>query len=242
VNNIFLGTAGWTIPRAIADRFPSEGSGLERYAAQFSVVEINSSFHRPHRAATWQRWRDSVPATFRFSVKMPKRITHERRLTDCSEELSIFMTQAALLGGKLGVLLVQLPPKLAFEAELAANFFAELSSRCDAQIVCEPRHPSWFMSDAGKLLEECRVARVAADPAICPQAAVPGGWGEIAYWRLHGSPRIYRSSYQDRIAAYAEQLTAERQTAREVWCILDNTASGAGAADALSLAAAVSGT
>src|SRR4028119_750409 len=84
---IFIGTAGWSIPRDIADRFPSEGTALERYAARLPVAEINSSFHRPHRISTWERWRDSVPDEFRFSVKVPKQITHKRRLVDCRSEV-----------------------------------------------------------------------------------------------------------------------------------------------------------
>ncbi len=88
-----IGTAGWTIPKECADAFPLEGSGLERYAAVFSAAEINSSFHRPHRASTWENWRDSVPGNFRFSVKLPKTITHERRLVDCEELLKAFLDQ-----------------------------------------------------------------------------------------------------------------------------------------------------
>ena len=73
---IKIGTAGWSIPRQNSDSFRANGSALERYATRFAVVEINSSFHRPHRSSTWERWRDSVPAAFRFSVKLPKQITH----------------------------------------------------------------------------------------------------------------------------------------------------------------------
>lgn len=80
-----------------------------------------------------------------------------------------------------------------------------------------------------------KVARVAADPAICDDAGVPGGWRGLSYWRLHGSPVMYRSSYLDRIPAYAERLRREVKDRRPVWCIFDNTASSAGAGDALAL-------
>src|SRR4028119_2205755 len=99
-----IGTAGWSIPIDAAQAFPSGGTGLERYSAVLSCAEINSSFHRPHRASTWEKWRDSVPPCFRFSVKLPKTITHERRLVDCGELLSDFLKQVALLEDKLAVL------------------------------------------------------------------------------------------------------------------------------------------
>ena len=232
---IFIGTAGWSIPRDVAGRFGAEGSTLARYAAQLDVAEINSSFHRPHRISTWQRWGDNVPEDFRFSVKLPKQITHTRKLVDCADELEEFLQQAQTLGDKLSVLLVQLPPKLSFDPALARNFFAYLVPRAGAAVACEPRHVSWFAREASLLLDQLGVARVAADPAVCEAASQPGGGGGLSYWRLHGSPNIYRSSYLDRIPEYAAQLKNEASRGRDVWCIFDNTASSAGTSDALAL-------
>ncbi len=236
--SIVIGTAGWSIPSDITDRFPAEGSALERYASRFPVAEINSSFHRPHRLSTWERWRDSVPASFRFSVKLPKTITHQARLVGAGTLLDEFMAQVDVLGEKLAVLLVQLPPKLELDQKVASAFFTDLRNRTTALLACEPRNPSWFGDEAGELLGELQVARVAADPAISPSAASPGGWTGLAYWRLHGSPVVYRSSYHDRIGFYAERLAA---SGGECWCIFDNTASSAGAGDALALIDAVNG-
>ena len=229
---INIGTAGWSIPRQNAGAFPEEGTSLERYAARFPVAEINSSFHRPHRASTWDRWRDSVPDGFRFSAKMPKAITHQAKLVDCTELVEEFLRQADALGDKLAILLVQLPPKLEFDTAIAAEFFSILSESTPAKIACEPRHQSWFTPEAQALLEEDHIARVAADPAIGEEAARPGGWLGFSYWRLHGSPVIYRSSYADRIEHYASLLRSQEG---ESWCIFDNTASSAGAGDALAL-------
>lgn len=235
MSDLRIGTAGWSIPRQDAHAFPAEGSSLERYAARFNAVEINSSFHRPHRPATWLRWRDSAPAGLRFSVKLAKEITHERKLRDCAEPLARFLDQVDILGDKLAVLLVQLPPKHEFNDDVAGAFFEMLRQRSNADIVCEPRHPSWFTPAAEALMVSLKVARVAADPAICDDAGVPGGWRGLSYWRLHGSPVMYRSSYLDRIPAYAERLRREVKDRRPVWCIFDNTASSAGAGDALAL-------
>jgi uncharacterized protein YecE (DUF72 family) len=232
---LFIGTAGWSIPGQDAGRFPGEGSSLERYAACFRGVEINSSFHRSHRRATWERWPASVPAEFRFSVKLPKTITHQHRLVDCSGLLEQFLDEVAALGGKLAILLAQLPPSLALDPAVAEPFFRDLAARSEVPVVCEPRHSSWFSEAANEMLTRLRVARVAADPAIVPEAGMPGGWREIAYWRLHGSPRRYRSSYEaDRLAGYAEELERHR-TAGDRWCIFDNTASSAATGNALAL-------
>jgi uncharacterized protein YecE (DUF72 family) len=228
-----IGTAGWTVPASAADSFPTGGSSLERYSNRFDCAEINSSFHRSHRLDTWRRWASAVPESFRFAAKLSKEITHKRRLVDCGDLLAAALAEMEELGDKLEILLVQLPPSLAFERQAAEPFFAALQDRSGRQVVCEPRHPSWFESDADSLLSDRRVARVAADPARVPAAAVPGGWRGLAYYRLHGSPAIYRSSYDDgRLEELAGRLAADSVP---TWCIFDNTASSAATGDALKL-------
>ncbi|HEY4136667.1 MAG TPA: DUF72 domain-containing protein [Alphaproteobacteria bacterium] len=238
--DIRIGTAGWSVSSRHADAFPGEGSHLERYAQRLNAVEINSSFYKPHQRKTYARWAASVPAGFRFAVKLPKAMTHERRLADCSGLLEAFAGQVVGLGEKLGVLLVQLPPSLRFEHAVADSFFAALRDRVAAPIACEPRHASWFTPDMGTWLTERRVARVAADPA--PVAAEgmgagrPGGWDGLAYYRWHGAPRIYYSDYDAAaLAALAARLDADAARGAEVWCIFDNTAEGAALGNALSL-------
>jgi uncharacterized protein YecE (DUF72 family) len=230
-----IGTAGWSIAGAAADAFPAEGSALERYSARFGGVEINSSFHRPHRASTWARWAESVPAGFRFAVKLPKTISHQHKLVDCDALVDRFLTEAGGLGEKLSVLLLQLPPKLAFDPSVAAPFLRRLVERAGtARVACEPRHPSWLDQPAETLLADLGIARVAADPAPAPAAAAPGGWRGLAYWRLHGSPVVYRSAYDEaRLAAYAEAIAAAEAAGSEAWCMFDNTASSAATGNAL---------
>lgn len=232
--NARIGTAGWAVPSAVAQCFPSTGSGLQRYAAQFTAAEINSTFYRAHRRATWARWRDTTPENFRFAVKAPKAITHAARLVACEVSLAVFIEEILELGEKLGPLLVQLPPSLTYDAAPAGAFFGHLRERFIGPVVCEPRHPSWFESDADAMLVDLRIGRVAADPAPHPAARRPGGWRDLAYWRWHGSPRMYFSAYDEAdLAALAKELSAT--AAREVWCMFDNTAAGAAAADALTL-------
>src|SRR6195952_3089796 len=106
-----IGTAGWSVASRYLSQVPTGGSHLERYARHLNAVEINSSFHRPHRTATYQRWAQSTPHDFRFSVKLPKAITHEAGLADCGALLDRFVEEVTGLGDKLSVLLVQLRPK-----------------------------------------------------------------------------------------------------------------------------------
>lgn len=237
-----IGTAGWSIASQYADRFPNQGFALERYAARFSCVEVNSSFYRSHRPSTWSRWNAIVPPDFRFAVKVPRAITHERKLIDCSDLINRLIEETSGLGEKLAVLLVQLPPRFGFRSSVAEDFFLELAAATPARIVCEPRHASWFEAESDQLLARLGVARVAADPARVPAAAAPGGWLGLSYWRLHGSPVIYRSSYNaEALHRYAALLADESRTVEPSWCIFDNTASFAALGDAFALCERLSG-
>lgn len=231
---IRIGTAGWALPAPVRGAFPAAPSNLARYAQRFDAVEINSCFHRPHRRSTYERWAAAVPEHFRFAVKLPKTITHVRKLSDCEALLAGFGEEIAGLGARRGPLLVQLPPSLAFDADLVRPFFGALAATLGGAVVCEPRHPSWFEDDAGALLAEQRVARVAADPAPVPAAALPGGWPGLVYVRLHGSPFIYRSGYEPEArAAWARRIAPFADAGIETWVVFDNTGSGRAAADAL---------
>lgn len=230
---IRVGTAAWAIPRDVRERFDEGGSRLERYARRLRSVEINSSFYRPHRRSTYARWAASVPDDFRFALKVPKEITHTRRFVDVAEPLERFLAETSELGEKRGVLLVQLPPSFAYDAVLVETFFTTFRARYDGLLACEPRHPTWFTGPGESALKDARVARVAADPAVVPQAAAPGGWAGLVYYRLHGAPRTYYSAYDDAaLHAMAERLRAAIVPA---WCIFDNTALDAATANALDL-------
>lgn len=232
----FIGTAGWSIQSRYVDEFPSTGSHLERYAARLDAVEINSSFYRPHRRETYQRWAASVPPSFRFAVKLPKAITHERRLADSDGPAADFLSQVSGLGEKLAVILVQLPPSLRFDAGKAEVFFHTLRGSTKVGIACEARHATWFDPQAEALLAGFRVARVAADPSPHVDAARPAGWQDLAYFRLHGSPKIYFSDYSP--AALTQiKASLKASKAEQIWCIFDNTAHGHALGNALTVAA-----
>lgn len=235
-SKIYVATAGWSIPRQVRTRFPAGKSNLARYAKVFPAVEINSTFYRPHRPSTFERWAASVPRGFSFSVKVPREITHDQRLEGSSKLIKDFMESLAPLGPKLGCLLVQLAPSLKFDVRVARAFFTALRKRFDGSVALEPRHQSWFGDCAHHVMVEYEVARVAADPPMGADGGSPGGWDGFAYFRLHGSPRIYYSSYEkDFLEALSDRLVALRSRRIRSWCVFDNTASGAATANALSL-------
>jgi uncharacterized protein YecE (DUF72 family) len=233
---LLVGCAGWALPREHRRRFPAGDSNLERYAARLNAAEINSSFYRPHLPETYAKWAASVPAAFRFSVKVPRQITHGLRLVGAGPALDTFLSTVCLLRRKLGCLLVQMPPSFEFDRRPVGRFFRMLRKRYHGPVVAEPRHASWFTPEAEKVFVASRIGRVAADPGRAILDAEPGGWPGIAYYRLHGSPVIYRSSYDaPYLRALAARLKDHLARGQEVWCIFDNTMLGAAAANALDL-------
>jgi uncharacterized protein YecE (DUF72 family) len=233
---IRIGTAAWAIPRGEAGHFPTEGSGLLRYSAVFNSAEINSTFTKVHKPATFARWAEIVPDDFRFSVKMPKAISHELKLQDANDAVARFVDSVQPLGNRMGPWLLQLPPSLACDAAVATTFFGHLRKQYAGAVVFEPRHASWFTDDVEAMLRDFAISRVAADPAKVAVAAKPGGASSLAYYRLHGSPRVYYASYEPAwLAALAD--TVRQCRADDIWIIFDNTASGAAAANARALQA-----
>jgi len=240
---VYIGTSGWSVAQAVAPASRPGLSGLERYAEHFSAVEINSTFYRLPLAKTVERWRDSTPDDFRFAVKLPRSITHEAGLVAVEAPTAEFCELVARFERKLGPLLVQLPASLELEARVASRFLEHLGRVSPAPVVLEPRHVSWFTPEAERLLTDRGVARAAADPACCEAASRPGAAARPSYFRWHGSPRKYFSAYPpEAISAFAAQVLAmkrARGARNEVYCFFDNTALGAAAINARSLATAL---
>jgi uncharacterized protein YecE (DUF72 family) len=236
-----IGTAGWNVPRAQSLQSRSSGSHLERYASMMNSTEVNSSFYRPHRRETWQKWSSITPPGFKFAVKAPKAITHMAKLLDCRDLLAQFFEQIAGLGSKLGPVLLQFAPGYRFQPGVVEDFLGTLRGMHIGPVVLEPRNASWFTPEADCMLRRFGVSRVASDPAKgSPVASTPGGDMALRYYRLHGSPRVYWSSYD---AAQIASLVAEiRQFDKGTsWVIFDNTAAGEALKNALELKALLGG-
>ena len=226
--------AGWSIRKEHTALFATDGTHLQRYASRFDAVEINSSFYQSHQRQTYERWAKSVPAKFRFAVKAPKLLTHDYGLEETGEPLAQFVDEIGGLGKKLGAVLVQLPPGLAYEPRTVETFFARLRARYRGPLVCEPRHPTWFSGAADRRLEAHGVGRVGADPPCAEDGSLPAASMRVIYYRLHGSPQMYYSSYTPE---YLDRLAARLTTGPRVpvWCVFDNTARGAATLNAIDL-------
>ncbi len=225
-NNPRIGTAGWNLPAEAQDNFPIGKSQLERYSQVFNAVEINSSFHKAHKKTIYERWCDSTPENFQFSVKMFKEITHNKKLIGVEDDLDKFFQEIAGLKNKLGILLIQLPPSLVFEQNRIDIFFELLRKMFDGKVVIEPRNSSWAESTPQNILKKYDVSYVKADPIKFTINAKQ----TLKYYRLHGSPLIYKSSYDDQfLKKIAKDLTPSS------WVIFDNTQFGAGTQNALDL-------
>lgn len=228
-----IGLAGWSVVAAHRHLLGEGDSMLARYATRFDCVEINSSFYRSHQPKTYERWAASVSNDFRFSVKLPQVITHELGLRGAREPLEQFLDEIAGLGDKLGGVLVQLAPSLAWDGRVANAFFTLLRFRYAGPVALEPRHASWFDAKRTEFYTRYAIARVAADPAKIPGAEQPAGdTKQWRYFRWHGSPRMYYSRYDD---APLDALATDVGHAKNAWVIFDNTAGGHAAGDAARL-------
>lgn len=234
-SDVRIGTAGWSIPSAVAGRFGSAGTHLQRYSRQLNCVEINSSFYRPHAASTYARWRESTPPDFRFAVKIPRAITHELKLQNARAPFVTFLAQTDGLAEKRGPLLLQLPPSLRFDRAVVTAFLDVARTVYKGPLVCEPRHATWFAPRVTSLLERYEISRVAADPPRAPEAMTPGAWAGVAYFRLHGSPHTYWSHYDEEALTTLAAVVGGIPDAAQIWCVFDNTASGAAIENACDL-------
>jgi uncharacterized protein YecE (DUF72 family) len=232
-----IGIAGWSIPAEQRAFFPEGGSHLERYAEVFDCVEINSSFYRDHQPKTYRRWAETTPPGFRFAVKLYRLFTHDRRLTAPYDGLAETTEGFLELGEKLGAVLVQLPPSQELEPRTASAFFRELRRYVRAPIVLEPRHTTWSGDLADRILREHDISRVQADPERCPTDFSRTA-NAIAYRRLHGTPVVYRSSYEaPYLRRVADEVRAEQERGAEPWIIFDNTTFGFSIENAIELKA-----
>ena len=161
---LYVGTSGYSYKPWKGPFYPArlpDRDMLRYYGERFRTVEINSSFYGMPRLATLESWAGSVPEDFRFVLKSPRAITHERRLKDVGEQAARLVEGAGTLAGRLGPLLFQLPPNLKKDAARLRAFLATLPP--DARAAFEFRHPSWFDPQVLGMLRDHNAALCLAD-------------------------------------------------------------------------------
>lgn len=235
---IRIGISGWRYAPWRGGFYPkglAQAHELEFASRQFPAIELNGSFYALQRPSSYQRWAADTPDGFVFTVKAPRYITHILRLRDARAAVANFMASGLLaLGSKLGPILWQLPPSLAWDAQLLDTFLSHLPHDTEAALrlareredrmhgrewlglvapmrlrhALEVRHASFCQPDTVALLRRHRVALVVADTG--------GRWPEVGdvtadfmYLRLHGAQQLYASGYSDaQLAGWGERIRA----------------------------------
>lgn len=234
-----VGTSGW----AYADwkeRFYA-GVAPRRYfehlMANFATVELNVSFYRLPAAAVFAGWRERSPADAVIAVKASRYLTHVRRLRDPGPPVALLLQRAGELGGKLGPVLVQLPPDLPADVDALAATLAAFPA--GVQVAVEFRHPSWWTTAVRDLLERRGAALVWADRRSRPVTPL---WrtASFGYLRMHeGAARRWPAYGERALAAWASRIAAGFADGEDVFAYFNNDPGGAAVRDAAGFAAAL---
>jgi uncharacterized protein YecE (DUF72 family) len=233
---LYIGTSGWQYRDWRAGLYPAklpQRLWLEHFADRFAVVEINNAFYRLPERETFRQWRERTPDDFVFAVKMSRYLTHIKRLKEPAEPVARFLGRAEALGGKLGPVLLQLPPNL--KADLSALDETLSLFPGSVRVAVEPRHETWFTAETRALLERHRAALCWADRKGRPVTPL---WRttDFGYLRMHEGragpwPRYGRASLRSWLDRIDRELTG-----LPTYVFFNNDPGGAAVIDAAAMA------
>ena len=188
--SIYVGTSGYSYKEWKGNFYPEKIPAKEMlrfYSERLSTVEINATFYRMPQTSMLENWKEQVPATFRFSLKAPQRITHFKRLKETDEETKYFFETASVLADELGVVLFQLPPNMKKDFARLEIFLTQLPAATRAAF--EFRHPSWFDDDVLDLLRSQNRALCVSDTDDLPTTHIDktADWGYLRLRRVNYS-------------------------------------------------------
>lgn len=237
--SIHIGTSGWSYKHwkgLLYDVKMKPADYLPYYATLFDTTEINTSFYHLPRVATVEGWVHKVPEKFTFCPKISRYLTHMKKLHDPQEPLQRFFEVFEPMYDKLGPVLVQLPPSLRFNEEVAKAFFEELKANYrHFKFALEIRHTSWLEDTALQLMEKYNIALVISQSnGKFPFAELVTA--KHIYYRFHGPRELYASSYSDEeLAMYAEKFKKWQTQGHSVWAYFNNDIFGFAYQNALKL-------
>jgi uncharacterized protein YecE (DUF72 family) len=223
---VLIGTSGWQYRHWDGSFYPPEvpkGAQLAWYAERFQVVETNATFYRLPEAGVFRAWSEQTPADFVFAVKASRFLTHLKRLKDPEEPIERLLGRARELGGKLGPVLLQLPPQMHRQtARLEAALEIFCAPPHPVRVAVEPRHESWFADEVRQVLARHGAALCFADRGarlVTPDWRT-ADWG---YLRFHGGdgwpPGCYGRATLEEYARLAAALWGRRA---EVYAFFNN--------------------
>jgi uncharacterized protein YecE (DUF72 family) len=243
---LYVGTSGWIYSDWVGPFYPEKLKQLDKlafYAKEFQTVEINSTFYHMPQEVSVQRWAQVVPKDFCFAIKLNRYLTHTKHLVaddDFDETLQDFLRRIHHLGDKLGIVLVQLPPSMKIDLSRLEHLArqrdkAEKHYNMRFPIAVEFRNDSWFTNEVFACLNRCNFATVNNDS--------PNRWpatrritGDTAYIRMHGSKRLYHSSYTDtELRTWAKFIKTDCANCKTVYVYFNNDYNATAVANARSL-------
>jgi len=230
MGSLYVGTSGLVLPVPNKQHFPEEyrsGTRLSYYASLFNSIEINSSFYKVPRPATYAKWAGEVPEGFRFTVKLWRGVTHQRGLQFADEDVDRCIAAAKELGPTRGCLLVQLPPGVHADKAAQLERLLQRIGNADAagawRVAVEFRHPGWYRPETTELLERYKAGMVLHDmPAS--RRETPAGRTLFIYVRYHGLNGDYKGGYtEEHLLRDARRMRGWLQEGREVYVYFNNT-------------------
>ena len=230
MNNIHIGTSGWSYKHWRNLFYPPDvkpANWFHYYADRFNTVELNSSFYRLPTVKTVEGWAQKAPEGFLFCPKMNRLLTQYKKLREPEEPLERFFEVFAPLQGKMGPVLVQLPPSGSFNYDVAEHFFQLLQTSYGANtFVLEIRHLSWLHTDALTLMAQYNIGLVISQSdGRFPYAEMPTA--TTIYVRFHGPEALYASNYStEMLQAYADKFSRWRQEGHTIWAFFNNDIHG----------------
>lgn len=231
---VCVGTSGFSYNSWKGGFYPEklpQKKFLAHYASKLASVEVNASFYRLPTGSTLAKWAWSVPPSFRFSMKAWKAITHNRKLADVADSVSLMLDRLAALGDRLGAVLFQLPPGLTRDDGLLDDFLALLPSGTDATV--EFRHRSWFADPVFEILR-----RRGAAMCVFHSTDLESPFevtADFLYLRFHGTAGRFKGSYGPELADWAERIARAGAHKRVIYAYFNNDADGSAPGDALAL-------
>ena len=223
----YIGTSGWLYNHWKGNFYPAEISKnhwFNHYIRYFSVVEINATFYRRFKDETFIKWKETTPAVFKFVLKIPRIITHIKKLVDVKKEITDFCRQAMLLEDKLGCLLLQLPPFIPYQPELlneALDSFKKV-----IPVAVEFRNKSWWNKETEDLLRKNSAIYCNADSPMSQLDEVMTA--DTVYLRLHGRNKwySYNYSYEELVNVAGLMKRFFRDGARTIYVFFNNDFGG----------------
>jgi uncharacterized protein YecE (DUF72 family) len=235
---LYLATSGWSYTHWRGTFYPAKlvaRDQLPFLARHFSTVELNSSFYRLPAVSAFQRWYDVTPPGFRFAVKVPRTITHIKRLNNAVEDWQTMLERSAVLADKLGPYLMQFPPSFKATPETIGrfgNFLTDIHAP-NIPLAAEMRHASWFEPQVLELFKTHKLCLVQAESSRYPHSPEGFSPSKIAYYRLHGPRELYASAYtDDELSHWASLIRADLAAGKDTYVYFDNDFKGYAIEDA----------